>query len=59
MKVGTHHSQTLLFCVGDYAEIVVMDSQDLNILFNLTSRVEPDWINTMTIVQPQNKFGIL
>ncbi|VDP14894.1 unnamed protein product [Onchocerca flexuosa] len=39
-----------LYCIGDYAEVVVIDTQDLNILFTLNSRVEPDWIAAFTIV---------
>jgi hypothetical protein len=31
--------------------------KDLNILLWLSSRVEPDWINTMTIVHPTEKMG--
>uniref|UniRef100_A0A914XMN7 Uncharacterized protein n=1 Tax=Plectus sambesii TaxID=2011161 RepID=A0A914XMN7_9BILA len=38
-------TQLRLFCVGDYPEIIVMDPQDLTVLFTLSSRVEPDWVS--------------
>jgi WD40 repeat protein len=53
LRISSHHYQTRLLCVGDYAEILVVDGQDLNVLFNLSSRVEPDWINALTVVQSE------
>ena len=50
-------SLTRLFCIGDYAEVIVIDAQDLNVLFTLSSRVEPDWINAVTIVRTQALHG--
>uniref|UniRef100_A0A1I7VUE0 WD repeat-containing protein 7 n=1 Tax=Loa loa TaxID=7209 RepID=A0A1I7VUE0_LOALO len=44
-----------LYCIGDYAEVVVIDPQDMNILFTLSSRVEPDWIAAFTIISYPNK----
>nr|CTP81986.1 BMA-RBC-2 [Brugia malayi] len=44
-----------LYCIGDYAEVVVIDPQDMNILFTLNSRVEPDWIAAFTFVSHSNK----
>ncbi|KAH7697815.1 CBR-RBC-2 protein, partial [Aphelenchoides avenae] len=49
-RMSSHHFQIRLLCVGDYAEILVVDGHDLNVLFSLSSRVEPDWINTLTVV---------
>ncbi|VDK17340.1 unnamed protein product [Anisakis simplex] len=37
-----------LYCIGEYAEVVVLDAQDLNVLFTLSSRVEPDWLTAIT-----------
>jgi WD40 repeat protein len=51
--VSSSQSLTRLFCIGDYAEVIVIDAQDLNVLFTLSSRVEPDWINAITIVRTQ------
>lgn len=48
--MSSHHYQTRLLCAGDYAEILVVDGHDLNVLFSLSSRVEPDWINALTVV---------
>ncbi|CAI4229926.1 unnamed protein product [Auanema sp. JU1783] len=50
-----HVRSTKLFCIGDYADFVVMDPQDLTIVFNLSSRVEPDWICRYCFVQRPGK----
>lgn len=47
-----------LYCIGDYAEVVVIDPQDMNILFTLNSRVEPDWIAAFIVLTYQNKQGM-
>ncbi|MFH4974008.1 hypothetical protein AB6A40_000717 [Gnathostoma spinigerum] len=51
-----------LYCIGDYAEIIVLDPQDLNTLFTLSSRVEPDWICAISIFllpgRPDSVVGI-
>uniref|UniRef100_A0A0R3RSS2 WD_REPEATS_REGION domain-containing protein n=1 Tax=Elaeophora elaphi TaxID=1147741 RepID=A0A0R3RSS2_9BILA len=44
-----------LYCIGDYAEVVVIDPQDMNVLFTLNSRVEPDWIAAFTIINHPSK----
>ncbi|VBB32022.1 unnamed protein product, partial [Acanthocheilonema viteae] len=44
-----------LYCIGDYAEVVVIDPQDMNILFTLNSRVEPDWVAAFTIISHPSK----
>ncbi|CAG9537565.1 unnamed protein product [Cercopithifilaria johnstoni] len=44
-----------LYCIGDYAEVMVIDPQDMNILFTLNSRVEPDWIAAFTIISHPSK----
>ncbi|VDM78001.1 unnamed protein product, partial [Strongylus vulgaris] len=41
--------------VRDYSDIVVMDPQDLTVVFLLSSRVEPDWVCSYEIVQRPNK----
>uniref|UniRef100_A0AC34GAE3 Uncharacterized protein n=1 Tax=Panagrolaimus sp. ES5 TaxID=591445 RepID=A0AC34GAE3_9BILA len=48
------HSISHLYCIGDYPDIVVIDANDLNILFTLSSRIEPDWINAITVINQQN-----
>uniref|UniRef100_A0AC35TKC0 WD_REPEATS_REGION domain-containing protein n=1 Tax=Rhabditophanes sp. KR3021 TaxID=114890 RepID=A0AC35TKC0_9BILA len=53
-----HYKQTTLFCCGDYAEILVMDPNDLNVLFTLTSRVEPDWMAALSVVRPFEKHDV-
>jgi len=58
-QVSTSTYLTRLFCVGDYAEVIVMDAQDLNILFSLSSRVEPDWINSLTVVRTQANHDVV
>ncbi|KAE9419755.1 hypothetical protein Angca_004123 [Angiostrongylus cantonensis] len=55
-KSSRHTRSTRLFCVGDYSDIVVMDPNDLAVVFNLSSRVEPDWICSYDIVRRTNKL---
>ncbi|KAG8181336.1 hypothetical protein JTE90_017504 [Oedothorax gibbosus] len=40
-----------LFCNGYYAEILVMDVLTLDILFTLSSRVNPDWISAIHVLR--------
>lgn len=47
----------ILFCVGDYPDIIALHPHDLNILYTLNSRAEPDWITSITLVQPTEKHG--
>ncbi|KAM3722833.1 WD repeat-containing protein [Dirofilaria immitis] len=48
-----------LYCIGDYAEVMVIDPQDMSILFTLSSRVEPDWITAFTIFSRPTKQDAL
>ncbi|KAL6725465.1 hypothetical protein Aduo_007515 [Ancylostoma duodenale] len=54
-KSSRHTRSTRLFCIGDYSDIVVMDPQDLTVVFQLSSRVEPDWVCSYDIVHRANK----
>ncbi|CAJ0597261.1 unnamed protein product [Cylicocyclus nassatus] len=54
-KSSRHTRSTRLFCIGDYSDIVVMDPQDLTVVFLLSSRVEPDWVCSYEIVQRPSK----
>lgn len=38
-----------LFCNGYYPEIIVMDPFSLEILFSLSSKVNPDWISALHV----------
>lgn len=38
-----------LFCNGYYAEILIMNSFSLEILFSLSSKVSPDWISALHV----------
>lgn len=38
-----------LFCNGYYAEIIIMDPFSLEILFTLSSKVNPDWISALHV----------
>lgn len=38
-----------LFCNGYYAEILIMDPFSLEILFSLSSKVNPDWISALHV----------
>jgi len=47
----------ILFCVGDYTDVVAIHPHDLNVLYTLNSRAEPDWLNSITLVKPNDKIG--
>lgn len=48
-----------LFCVGHYAEILVLDSKTFNIQFRLSSKDQPDWITSIHILQPPQLTNIV
>ncbi|CAD6188336.1 unnamed protein product [Caenorhabditis auriculariae] len=50
-KTSRHTRATRLFCTGDYCDFIVMDPQDLTIVYHISSRVEPDWVCSYVIVQ--------
>lgn len=41
-----------LFCVGHYAEILVIDPKTFSIRFRLSSKDQPDWMTSIHILQP-------
>nr|CAD2175907.1 unnamed protein product [Meloidogyne enterolobii] len=49
----------ILFCVGDYTDVVAIHPHDLNVLYTLNSRAEPDWMNSITLVKPNDKIDVL
>ncbi|CAK5091492.1 unnamed protein product [Meloidogyne enterolobii] len=49
----------ILFCVGDYTDVVAIHPHDLNVLYTLNSRAEPDWLNSITLVKPNEKIDVL
>ncbi|VDM47021.1 unnamed protein product [Toxocara canis] len=53
------HNLCRLYCVGEYAEVIVLDPQDLNILFTLSSRVEPDWIVSIAFFKTNKNVDAL
>ncbi|NXK09817.1 WDR7 protein, partial [Herpetotheres cachinnans] len=48
--VGTQREGRLL-CHGHYPEILVVDATSLEVLYSLLSKISPDWISSMTIIQ--------
>lgn len=48
-----------IFCVGHYAEILVIDSKTFNIRFRLSSKDNPDWISSIHILQPPQLSNIV
>lgn len=48
-----------LFCVGHYAEILVIDPQTFNIKFRLSSKDQPDWVTSIHILQPPQLSNIV
>jgi WD40 repeat protein len=49
------HSGVKLFCCGFYEEIVVMDPFALTVIFQLASRINPDWIASFHVLRPRNR----
>ncbi|XP_071441616.1 WD repeat-containing protein 7 isoform X4 [Hetaerina americana] len=44
-----------LFCNGYYAEVLIMDPFSLELLFTLSSRVNPDWISALHVLRPAKR----
>ncbi|KAL1501782.1 hypothetical protein ABEB36_007047 [Hypothenemus hampei] len=44
-----------LFCNGYYPEILVMDPFNLEILFTLSSKQNPDWISALHVLRPTKR----
>ena len=44
-----------LFCCGFYEEIVIMDPSTITILYQLSSRINPDWIAAFHVLRPRNR----
>lgn len=44
-----------LFCNGYYAEILIIDPFSLEILFSLSSKVNPDWISALHVLRPSSR----
>lgn len=44
-----------LFCNGYYAEIIIMDPFSLEVLFSLSSKVNPDWISALHVLRPAKR----
>uniref|UniRef100_A0A9J2PMT9 Uncharacterized protein n=1 Tax=Ascaris lumbricoides TaxID=6252 RepID=A0A9J2PMT9_ASCLU len=53
------HNLCRLYCVGEYAEVIVLDPQDLNVLFTLSSRVEPDWISSLAFFKTSENIDCI
>lgn len=51
------NGETKLFCNGYYSEILIIDPLTLQILYTLSSRVNPDWISAIDIVYPGKPQG--
>ncbi|XP_026686269.1 WD repeat-containing protein 7, partial [Diaphorina citri] len=44
-----------LFCNGCYAEVLIMDPFSLEIIFSLSSKVNPDWISALYVLRPNKR----
>uniref|UniRef100_A0A0K2TM39 WD repeat-containing protein 7 n=1 Tax=Lepeophtheirus salmonis TaxID=72036 RepID=A0A0K2TM39_LEPSM len=49
------NNRVKLFSCGLYEEIVAFDSTSLEVLFQLSSRVNPDWISSFHVLRPPNR----
>ncbi|KAI4483381.1 hypothetical protein M0802_013427 [Mischocyttarus mexicanus] len=68
VKLNNVHTQMLpyvsaggedvrLFCSGNYPEVLVMDPFSLEVLFTLSSQVNPDWISALHVLRPAKRKG--
>ncbi|XP_044011462.1 WD repeat-containing protein 7 isoform X22 [Aphidius gifuensis] len=66
VKLNNIHTQMLpyvsaggedvrLFCSGYYPEVLVMDPFSLEVIFTLSSRVNPDWISALHVLRPAKR----
>lgn len=55
--VGTEDVR--LFCNGYYAEVIIMNPFTLEVIFSLSSRVNPDWISALYVLKPHTCKGNL
>ncbi|XP_044582126.1 WD repeat-containing protein 7 isoform X3 [Cotesia glomerata] len=53
--VSTGSDKVSLFCSGYYPEVLVMDPFSLEILYTLSSRVNPDWISALQVLRPAKR----
>jgi len=44
-----------LFCCGFYEEVTVLDPYSLEVLFSLSSRINPDWVSAFHVLRPRNR----
>ena len=44
-----------LFCCGFYEEVTVLDPYSLDVLFSLSSRINPDWVSAFHVLRPHNR----
>ncbi|XP_014612446.1 PREDICTED: WD repeat-containing protein 7 isoform X7 [Polistes canadensis] len=68
VKLNNVHTQMLpyvsaggedvrLFCSGNYPEVLVMDPFSLEVIFTLSSQVNPDWISALHVLRPAKRKG--
>ena len=53
-----HCRDVRLFCNGYYPEIHVIHPWSLEVLFSLSSRIQPDWISAFCILRPVKREGM-
>ncbi|CAB0036498.1 unnamed protein product [Trichogramma brassicae] len=53
--VTTGGEDVKLFCSGYYPEVLVMDPFSLEVLFALSSRMNPDWISALHVLRPAKR----
>ena len=52
---NTGPSGVKLFCCGFYEEIIAMDPFSLTVIFQLSSRINPDWVASFHVLRPRNR----
>ncbi len=52
-----HCRDIRLVCNGYYPEVHVMHPMSLDIIYSLSSRIQPDWICALSILRPVKREG--
>lgn len=52
-----HCHEVRIVCNGYYPEIHIVHPLSLEILFSLSSRIQPDWISALSVLRPVKHEG--
>lgn len=53
----SHASDVLLFCCGEYADIVVVHPLTLEVVYWLSSKLSSNWVTSLHVFRPKGVSG--